>query len=102
MAGPKRNRQPFWIRRAERSLLLFAGFFEAWQVQPGKWQTTFCLITTAANRLLEPIHNRMPVILDEAGAADWMNWREPDHPRSNACWCPPLPIFWWCDRSLRW
>jgi putative SOS response-associated peptidase YedK len=27
---------------------------------------------------LEPIHNRMPVILDEAGAADWMNWREPD------------------------
>jgi putative SOS response-associated peptidase YedK len=28
--------------------------------------------------LLEPIHNRMPVILDEAGAADWMNWREPD------------------------
>ena len=33
---------------------------------------------TAANRLLEPIHNRMPVILDEAGAADWMNWREPD------------------------
>ena len=20
----------------------------------------------------------MPVILDEAGAADWMNWREPD------------------------
>ena len=27
---------------------------------------------------LEPIHNRMPVILDEAGAADWMNLREPD------------------------
>ena len=25
-----------------------------------------------------PIHNRMPVILDEAGAADWMNLREPD------------------------
>jgi len=36
------------------------------------------IITTSANRLLEPIHNRMPVILDEAGAADWMNWREPD------------------------
>jgi putative SOS response-associated peptidase YedK len=28
--------------------------------------------------LLEPIHNRMPVILDEAGAADWMNARAPD------------------------
>jgi putative SOS response-associated peptidase YedK len=33
------------------------------------------------NRTLEPIPNRMPVILDEAGAADWMNLREPD-PRS--------------------
>jgi len=27
---------------------------------------------------LQPIHNRMPVILDEAGAADWMNLRESD------------------------
>ena len=33
---------------------------------------------TSANRLLQPIHNSMPVILDEAGAADWMNLREPD------------------------
>ena len=31
-----------------------------------------------ANRTIAPIHNRMPVILDEAGAADWMNGREPD------------------------
>jgi putative SOS response-associated peptidase YedK len=75
--GPRNNRQPFWIRSAERSLLLFAGLFEAWQVQPGKSQKTFCLITTAANRLLEPIHNRMPVILDEAGAADWMTRASP-------------------------
>jgi putative SOS response-associated peptidase YedK len=35
------------------------------------------VITTTANRKLEPIHNRMPVILDEAGTADWMNLREP-------------------------
>jgi putative SOS response-associated peptidase YedK len=41
-----------------------------------EWQTTFTILTTSANRLLETIHNRMPVILDEAGAADWMNWRE--------------------------
>jgi hypothetical protein len=48
------------------------------QPRPGKWQTTFTIITTAANRTLEPIHNRMPVILDEAAAADWMNMREPE------------------------
>jgi putative SOS response-associated peptidase YedK len=76
--GPKTMREPLWIHPPDEGLILLAGLFEAWQVQPGEWRTTFCLITTAANRLLEPIHNRMPVILDEAGAADWMNWREPD------------------------
>ena len=76
--GPKARREPLWIHPADGALLLFAGLFEAWQFQPGEWQTTFTIITTAANRTLEPIHNRMPVILDEDGAADWMNWREPD------------------------
>jgi putative SOS response-associated peptidase YedK len=76
--GPKTMREPLWIHPAGEGLILFAGLFEAWQVHPGEWQTTLCLITTAANRLLEPIHNRMPVIIDEAGAADWMNWCEPD------------------------
>src|SRR6202040_2916283 len=76
--GPKARREPLWIHPADDALLLFAGLFEAWQFQPGEWQTTFTIITTAANQTLEPIHNRMPVILDEAGAADWMNLREPD------------------------
>jgi putative SOS response-associated peptidase YedK len=76
--GPKVRREPLWIHPADGALLLFAGLFEAWQSQPGEWQTTFTILTTAANRTLEPIHNRMPVILDEAGAADWMNLREPD------------------------
>ncbi len=76
--GPKARREPLWIHPAGEGVLLFAGLFEAWQPQSGEGQTTFTIITTAANRLLEPIHNRMPVILDEAGASDWMNWREPD------------------------
>jgi putative SOS response-associated peptidase YedK len=77
--GPKTKREPLWIHPADDgALLLFAGLFEAWQFQPGEWRTTFTIITTSANRMLEPIHNRMPVILDEAGAADWMNWREAD------------------------
>jgi putative SOS response-associated peptidase YedK len=76
--GPKAMREPLWIHPADEGLLLFAGLCDAWQPRPGEWQTTFTILTTAANRLLEPIHNRMPVVLDEAGAADWMNCREPD------------------------
>jgi putative SOS response-associated peptidase YedK len=72
------------------ALLLFAGLFEAWQPQPGEWRTTFTIITTTANRTIERIHNRMPVILDEAGAADWMNLREP-HPSSLKRLLAPAP-----------
>jgi len=77
-AVPKPCANPLSIHPADDGLLLFAGLYEAWQLGPGEWQTTFTILTTTANRLLEPIHNRMPVVLDEAGAADWMNLREPD------------------------
>jgi putative SOS response-associated peptidase YedK len=76
--GPKARREPLWIHPADGALLLFAGLFEAWQPQPGECRMTFTIITTTANRKIGPIHNRMPVILDEAGAADWMNLRESD------------------------
>jgi putative SOS response-associated peptidase YedK len=76
--GPKGVWKPLWIHPADDGLLLFAGLFEAWQFRPGEWQTTFCIVTTTANRLLEPIQARMPVILDEAGAADWINPQESD------------------------
>jgi putative SOS response-associated peptidase YedK len=63
--GPKTRCEPLWICPVDEGLLLFAGLYEAWQREPGEWQTTFTIITTSANRLLERIHNRMPVILDE-------------------------------------
>ena len=44
----------------------------------------------------------MPVILDEAGAADWMNLREP-HPLSlKRLLVRRRMIFWWCGRPRRW
>jgi putative SOS response-associated peptidase YedK len=46
-----------------------------------------------ANGTIEPIHNRMPVILDEAGAADWMNGREPDPLSLWATATSPPPRF---------
>jgi len=69
---------PLWIYTADNTLLLFAGLFEAWQFQPGEWQTTFTILTTSANRLLQPIHNRMPVILPPETYDRWLSTVEPD------------------------
>ena len=74
--GPKTQREPVWIHPAAGGLLLFAGLYESWQPKPGEWQRTFTIITTIANELLQPIHDRMPAILDERAAEDWMNPNE--------------------------
>ncbi len=76
--GPKTARQPTWFHREDSGLLLFAGLYEAWQKEQGSWQTTFTILTTSANALLESYHDRMPVILADRDADDWMDPRAAD------------------------
>ena len=76
--GAKTARQPTWFHREDNGLILFAGLYEAWQKEQGVWQTTFTILTTSANRLLESYHDRMPVILADRDADDWMDPRAPD------------------------
>ena len=78
-AGPKEQRQPIWFHRPDGGLLLFAGLYESWQREPGEWEPTFTISTTDANATLEPVHNRMPVILPEEVADEWLYSRRDDH-----------------------
>jgi putative SOS response-associated peptidase YedK len=75
--GPKTARQPTWFHREDSGLLLFAGLYEAWQKEAGAWETTFTILTTTANALLASYHDRMPVILADREADDWMDPRAP-------------------------
>jgi putative SOS response-associated peptidase YedK len=75
--GPKTARQPTWFHREDSQLLLFAGLYEAWQKEQGEWETTFTILTTSANAVLESYHDRMPVILADRDADDWMDPRAP-------------------------
>ena len=57
------------------ALFAMAGLFEAWR-EPGSgeetpWLLTCCVITTAANATLAPVHDRMPVMIEPA---DWGRW----------------------------
>jgi putative SOS response-associated peptidase YedK len=76
--GPKSFRRPIWFHREDGALLLFAGLYEAWQAEPDAWETTFTIITTGANAQMAPYHDRMPVILADKDADDWMNPNNPD------------------------
>ncbi len=76
--GPKSARRPMWIHRADGKLILFAGLYEDWFPEKDRPETTFTIITCEPNAVIRPIHNRMPVILEERAADDWMNPGEAD------------------------
>jgi putative SOS response-associated peptidase YedK len=42
------------------------------------WETTFTIITTTANAVVGQYHDRMPVILADRDADDWMDPRAAD------------------------
>ena len=50
-----------------------------WQREPGEWEPTFTIITTDANATVEPVHNRMPVILPEEAVDEWLYSRRDGH-----------------------
>ena len=58
--------------------MLFAALYESWHPPEGEAETTFTIITWAPNVVTAPIRNRMPVILSDREADDWMNPRTPD------------------------
>jgi putative SOS response-associated peptidase YedK len=58
--------------------MLFAGLYESWYPEKDRPEVTFTIVTCTANAAIAEIHDRMPVVLDERAAEDWMNARERD------------------------
>lgn len=73
-----RRKQPFYIHRRDNGPMALAGIWERWSA-PGDAQglESVAIIVTAANGLLRPIHDRMPVILDEHGVDVWLDRTTP-------------------------
>ena len=72
LARPGAAKQPYAIRAADGALLAFAGLWDRWEGPDGALDTC-TILTTAANALMAPIHDRMPVILDPADYAAWLD-----------------------------
>ncbi len=70
--GPKEDRRPIWFHSPDGSLIFFAGLYDYWRPTPDERQRTFTIITTAANELVQPVHDRMPVILSRDDLDTWM------------------------------
>ena len=56
----------------DRKPFAFAGLWDVWRGD-AKPLLTCCLITTHANDLVRPVHDRMPVILGPESYAEWLD-----------------------------
>ncbi|MDZ8055827.1 MAG: SOS response-associated peptidase [Aulosira sp. ZfuVER01] len=68
------KKQPFYFRFQNGQPFAFAGLWEKWQSPEGEEITSCTILTTAANEVLQPIHDRMPVIL---APSDYNLWLDP-------------------------
>lgn len=59
-----RERQPYAVALAGGRLMALAGLWDRWRSPAGEIVRSFSIVATAANALLAPLHERMPVILD--------------------------------------
>jgi putative SOS response-associated peptidase YedK len=65
-------KRPFYFHLRDDQPFAFAGLWERWQ-GPGDPVETCALITTEANELTRPVHDRMPVMLNAKTAALWLD-----------------------------
>jgi putative SOS response-associated peptidase YedK len=78
---------PYCIGLTDGAPFFMAGIHEA--ATPTRPET-FALLTVGPNELMRPIHDRMPVILDEPAARRWLE-PGPMTPEKAASLCVPYP-----------
>ncbi|MEO6308774.1 MAG: SOS response-associated peptidase [Nitrospiraceae bacterium] len=67
------RKQPMWIGLRDRRPFAFAGLWEHWSPNDGEPIESCTIITTEPNELMQPIHNRMPVILAPSSYDQWLD-----------------------------
>jgi putative SOS response-associated peptidase YedK len=81
----KKTKLPFAIALKSGEPHALAGLWERWQplnegAEPAPPLETFTILTTDPNELMEPFHNRMPVILEPKDYDRWLDTGDPARP----------------------
>ncbi|MGI5861517.1 MAG: SOS response-associated peptidase [Myxococcales bacterium] len=92
-SGPRTDRRPARIRLHSGETFAFAGLWDAWRDPRDRAAPpllTCTIVTTAANELVRPLHDRMPVILLPEDEGRWLEPSITD-PRELAAMLGPYP-----------
>lgn len=64
--------QPYYFKRVDGKPFVFAGLWEFWRSPDGEPVRSCTIITTEANGLVKPVHERMPVMLSGEPLWAWL------------------------------
>jgi putative SOS response-associated peptidase YedK len=82
---------------------VLAGLWDAWRSPAGESIKSFTIITTTANALLAPMHDRMPVVIAPDCWGDWLGENSPPQCAAETL-LRPYPdkamAFWAVDRRV--
>ncbi|HEX8195908.1 MAG TPA: SOS response-associated peptidase [Pyrinomonadaceae bacterium] len=77
--GDKGAKQPFYFYLKDKSVFGFAGLWESWtDKETGEEIESCTIITTEANEVLKPVHDRMPVIIKPEDYELWVDEKVKD------------------------
>ncbi len=85
-----KTKLPHFIHLKDRQPFAFAGLWDEWHAPDGGSLRSATIITTEPNELMMKLHNRMPVILDPADYAEWLD-PAPRTPDNLAALLKPFP-----------
>ncbi len=67
------GKQPFNICMQDRSVFAFAGLWEHWEGEGEQAIESCTIIVTEANKSVQSVHDRMPVIIDSEHYGSWLD-----------------------------
>lgn len=80
--GRRGRKRPYRVQRADGEPFAFAGLWETWAPPSGEPRRTTTVLTTEANDVVAPIHDRMPVMLERPEERRWLEEDDPSALRS--------------------
>lgn len=88
----KDGKQPYYFFLPDKPIFGFAGLYEEWtDKETGELLETCTIITTEANDVLKPVHDRMPVILSSENYSLWLDEKINDTDRLQKLIAPYSP-----------
>ncbi len=96
--------QPIWLHPTSRTIIAFAGLWARTQTDAGE-SYSFTIVTGPPNELVEPVHDRMPVVLDPSSYAAWLDPTLDDEAARALLTIPPVgdwvgePVSTWVNSA---